>query len=441
MSDAADLLLLALTKRVNDLHTVPALKGEKGERGETGPQGSQGPAGLDGRDGREGLQGLTGPQGEQGTQGPRGEKGERGLQGVQGPEGDKGERGERGFPGEQGLRGERGETGSQGPRGPKGEKGDKGDKGDSFRWRGEWQSTQTYDPRDVVYHLGSSWIGVRPFGVPGHADGWELMAQRGNDGGSVGGSSGTGMTDEEREALEQATEDIAGLQSDLASLVSDFESHTHPDVTDLDSGFMSPTQKAALDNATADIAALVADVAAVEADAATRALDSDLDALDAAAVHKTGNETITGRKTFNGGIALEDTNAIQGNVYPSAHITYQLGSVSRGWGAAYVHTVNMTGGNIYGLNAGVSINFAGYVNDGATAIANKFGSRATLSTAGAAIVAFYKDELSTKVAFIDKDGQLENTVAGKGVILKSPDGTRYLLTVPNGGASVTITAL
>lgn len=38
-------------------------------------------------------------------------------------------------------------------------------------------------------------------------------------------------------------------------------------------------------------------------------------------------------------------------------------------------------------------------------------------------------------------GDVEVTDSTKGFILKSPDGTRYRLTVPNGGASITITAL
>ena len=35
----------------------------------------------------------------------------------------------------------------------------------------------------------------------------------------------------------------------------------------------------------------------------------------------------------------------------------------------------------------------------------------------------------------------ENLTNGCGLILRSPDGTRYRITVPNGGASITITAI
>lgn len=77
--------------------------------------------------------------------------------------------------------------------------------------------------------------------------------------------------------------------------------------------------------------------------------------------------------------------------------------------------------------------YSGRCSDASDAVAHRFGSNTNLTTAGAQIAAFYNDSFSTKKAFIDKDGQLENTVAGKGVILKSPDGTRYLLTIANGG--------
>lgn len=46
----------------------------------------------------------------------------------------------------------------------------------------------------------------------------------------------------------------------------------------------------------------------------------------------------------------------------------------------------------------------------------------------------------TALASISKDGELEETTAGKGIILKSPDGTRYRITVANGG-TLTTTAI
>jgi len=53
----------------------------------------------------EQLQMLKGPQGEQGPEGPEGPQGERGIQGVQGPQGERGIQGERGDMGPEGANG------------------------------------------------------------------------------------------------------------------------------------------------------------------------------------------------------------------------------------------------------------------------------------------------------------------------------------------------
>jgi len=75
----------------------------------------------------------------------------------------------------------------------------------------------------------------------------------------------------------------------------------------------------------------------------------------------------------------------------------------------------------------------------------------TQSTSGNSIGLDISGLAGTKVAtFQNADGTLAYTVQnvdyevtqiGKGLILKSPDGTRYRVTVPNGGASLTITAI
>lgn len=80
-----------------------------------------------------------------------------------------------------------------------------------------------------------------------------------------------------------------------------------------------------------------------------------------------------------------------------------------------------------------AIHYSGRCGDAADSVAHRFGNATSLTTSGAQIAAFYSDSITTKKAFIDKDGQFENAVAGKGIILKSPDGTRYLLTIANGG--------
>lgn len=86
--------------------------------------------------------------------------------------------------------------------------------------------------------------------------------------------------------------------------------------------------------------------------------------------------------------------------------------------------------------------YKGRAADGATAVSHKFGGTVALTTAGAKIAGFYNDAglLTSLKASIDKDGVYENHTTGGGIVLKSPDGTRYLITVANGGA-ISATAL
>ncbi|MFA4906276.1 MAG: tail fiber domain-containing protein [Candidatus Margulisiibacteriota bacterium] len=72
----------------------------------------------------------------------------------------------------------------------------------------------------------------------------------------------------------------------------------------------------------------------------------------------------------------------------------------------------------------------GQVADGGTAIATKFGNAAALTTAGAKIVSFYSDNLSTEKAYIDKDGTVVSSGLVKGVSLES--------TVATGTAPLTV---
>src|SRR5690606_14295543 len=83
----------------------------------------------------------------------------------------------------------KGEKGPKGDAGPRGARGPAGADGQGFRWRGRW-SPGLYAARDVVEHLGSSYVATRETrDVPGRSgSGWELMAQRGFDG--IGGGGG-----------------------------------------------------------------------------------------------------------------------------------------------------------------------------------------------------------------------------------------------------------
>lgn len=93
------------------------------------PGGGIGPKGEDGKDGIDGIDGVDGVDGQDGDQGIQGEQGEPGPQGADGTEGaqgDKGEIGETGTQGPQGIQGELGPKGIQGNTGPKGDKGETG---------------------------------------------------------------------------------------------------------------------------------------------------------------------------------------------------------------------------------------------------------------------------------------------------------------------------
>jgi hypothetical protein len=53
---------------------------------------------------------------------------------------------------------------------------------------------------------------------------------------------------------------------------------------------------------------------------------------------------------------------------------------------------------------GTQLVVKGWVVDGATAIATKLGAGNALTTAGAKVISFYRDDLATEVLAIDKDG-------------------------------------
>lgn len=144
-----------------------------------------------------------------------------------------------------------------------------------------------------------------------------------------------------------------------------------------------------------------------------------------------------------------DGTAFGYNLWPGSNGIASLGGGARAWAYLYL-TQTVIGKGLAGpsgerrmdfANDTDSTNIVGGQANGASAIAIKVGNSAALSTSGAKIVSLYSDNLSTERAFFDKDGQYENLGAGNGIIFKSPDGTRYRVTVPNGGASLTITGL
>lgn len=92
-------------------------KGDKGDSGPQGPQGIQGKQGIQGPKGDKGDTGATGPQGPKGTTGATGPKGDKGDTGPTGPAGPQGTKGATGATG---PKGDKGDTGPQGPKGDTG---------------------------------------------------------------------------------------------------------------------------------------------------------------------------------------------------------------------------------------------------------------------------------------------------------------------------------
>ena len=105
------------------------------------------------------------------------------LRGADGVDGQDGEQGPQGEPGEDGTDGQ---DGDPGPRGLTGEQGPFGLDGEGFEWRGDFDSSASYEVNDVVHHEGSAWIAVadNPTGSPDGTSGWELFAAGGEDGDS-----------------------------------------------------------------------------------------------------------------------------------------------------------------------------------------------------------------------------------------------------------------
>lgn len=92
-------------------------QGPKGDKGESGAKGDTGLTGAQGIQGIQGIKGDNGTKGDKGDIGLTGAQGIQGTQGIQGVKGDKGEKGDQGWVGPLGL------TGPQGPAGPKGDQG------------------------------------------------------------------------------------------------------------------------------------------------------------------------------------------------------------------------------------------------------------------------------------------------------------------------------
>lgn len=133
-----------------------------------------------------------------------------------------------------------------------------------------------------------------------------------------------------------------------------------------------------------------------------------------------------------------DLTSITGDIVPATDFGSDLGSNAKHFGNIYGSVLILNSGVIY--DAAGNPRFEAPYNDATTyrgitngtSTPHKFINYVALT--GGNIADFYNDNGTTLKAHIDVDGQFENATAGKGIILKSPDGTRYLVTVTNAGA-------
>lgn len=99
------------------------------------------------------------------------------------------------------------------------------------------------------------------------------------------------------------------------------------------------------------------------------------------------------------------------------------------------HIVSLTRLGRYALNGAVASNA-----QGATAIFravdNTEPTMQVEGLSGQAVIQRWRDSTPTVVSSIMANGEFEHAVAGSGIVLRSPDGSRWRLTVSNAGALV-----
>lgn len=139
--------------------------------------------------GATGAQGATGSQGPQGPTGATGAAGHSWLPSVD-TSGNLSwtKSSSSTTPTTRNIRGPQGATGAQGSQGPKGDTGSQGAQGTSFRFRGNWSSSNYYYSDssliDVVKYNGNCYRALYSHSgvAPSNTYYWELMVEKGNDG-------------------------------------------------------------------------------------------------------------------------------------------------------------------------------------------------------------------------------------------------------------------
>lgn len=153
-------------------------------------------------------------------------------------------------------------------------------------------------------------------------------------------------------------------------------------------------------------------------------------------VKSTGSSISYLLDTENTLVTGETILSIQNNTSERFKITPEttdIGNISTQYYTSFIQN----GFNII-IDGDIRTKFDPYVFDTSTSIAYTFDTDTNLTTVGSKLISV--KNLNNEKCFVDKDGQYENTAAGNGIILKSPDGTRYKLSINNGG-TINITAV
>lgn len=104
---------------------------------------------------------------------------------------------------------------------------------------------------------------------------------------------------------------------------------------------------------------------------------------------------------------------------------------SVGWQLAWGTSAVVVDGSNVRTDAGVTVIHRSLAVDGASAIAVVSRCGNAWANATARLHSF--QNTTTEKSAIMGNGEFEHAVAGAGIVLKSPDGTRYRITIANGG--------
>lgn len=131
---------------------------------------------------------------------------------------------------------------------------------------------------------------------------------------------------------------------------------------------------------------------------------------------------------------------VTGSAAPSATLSKNLGSASDVWLSTFTATVKDSNSvnRIICVSGQANTYDSAIASPGATDVAHVFNTTAAYAVSGGKLAQFLNN--STEKTFVDLAGNVEVVPVGSGFIMKSPNGTRYLLKVANDGTLSASTA-